>query len=152
MKMYQALSGAAAQKAVLRALARDRLSKALQDELELILSAVKKAAGKRNNIVHGHWYLSENHPDELVWAAASEELLGYSEFWSGYNRHPEQEKKIRFALDFRGKPAARLLYNKKDFEEVLAEITLVGSKLANFNIAVEKLHRFAGKQASVGGK
>jgi len=62
MKMYQALTSSAAQFGVLRAVARDRLDKDMQDKLEELLADYKKVAKQRNKIVHGHWDTSEQHP------------------------------------------------------------------------------------------
>ena len=51
VKMYKALSGSAAQRAVLRAVARDRLPQHQLDELEAILRTTKSVGTKRNNVV-----------------------------------------------------------------------------------------------------
>ncbi len=152
MKMYQALSGAGAQKAVLRALARDRLSQEMQDELEALLSDYKKVAGKRNKIVHGHWDTSENHPDELVWTDAADAALNYSEFWAGWAAAPDKNKRFEFARNFKGREIKRLLYSTKDFDEVIREIIVIGTKLSNFSRAVENLNSAPRKETSVRGK
>jgi hypothetical protein len=150
IKMYQALSSSAAQKAVLRAVARDRLSQEMQDRLESLLAEIRALARRRNDIVHGHWDTSPDHLKELVWTDAADAALSYSEFWSGYNAATDFQKQIDFARDFKGREPKRLLYSKDDFEDVLAKMTVLGSKLAMFSLDIQKLNGPPRDQASVG--
>ena len=96
MIMYQALSGSASRTAVLKAVAKYR-SPTIATELENVLTPVRRAAGKRNDIIHGHWFYSDDHPDDLVWLASKDDLVSYSEFWAGYNADPDHQKQIDFA-------------------------------------------------------
>jgi len=139
MKMYQALSGSAAQQAVLRAVARDRLSRAMQDELEEILQAFKNAARKRNKVVHGIWHFSEALPDALVWCDSADSLLSHSEFWTGWNSHKTEADQVAWALSAKAsRPPHYLTYDQRDFEEILMEMQDVLHLLVQFVIKCQK--------------
>jgi hypothetical protein len=76
--------------------------------------------------------------------------LSYSEFWTGYNAAPDFAGQMNFARSFRGGQHNRLLYGEADFEAVLSEMTIIATRLSNFSIEVEKLHRPARAQEDVG--
>ena len=149
MKMYQALTSSASQRAVLRAVARDRLNQEMMDRLEALLSEHKVAARKRNKVVHGHWYVSDDHPNELVWTDAADELLGYSEFSSGWSASADMTAKMAFAQRFSREPK-RLLYNEQEFEEILSEFIDVANALTLFNMEIAKLNELSGDEAGLG--
>jgi hypothetical protein len=150
MKMYQALSGAAAQKAVLRAVARDRLSAGMLAELEDILADYKKAASQRNNVIHGQWEISAQHPDELVWYDSGESLLNHSEFWAGYNSQSDEKELMEWIGTYDGKPIKYLLYNERDFDEVIEKIRRVFFRLLDFVIECQKLNKATSDKPSLG--
>lgn len=146
MVMYQALSGGASRTSVLRAVARYR-SAVIAAELETVLAAVRTTGGKRNDIIHGHWFYSDDHPDDLVWLASKHDLISYSEFWAGYNANPEHQKQIEFAKGFQAKRRDYRLYKEADFKSVLSEILLLGGRIVGFNVECEKLNRATDKEA-----
>lgn len=150
MTMYQALSSSAAQLAVLRALARELLDKPMQDRLEGLLKKVKTARGKRNDVVHGHWHLSPEHPDELVWIDSKDDLLGYSEFWAGYTGAESKEKRTEFLMSYEGRKQKYLLYNKQELTDILTEIIRVGASVSTFNVDLENLNEASRDQTGVG--
>lgn len=150
MKMYQALTSSASQFSVLRAVARDRLDTEMQQRLDDLLADYKKVARKRNKIVHGHWDTSPQHPNELVWTDAADEALSYSEFWAGYNGASDFAGQMNFARSFKGGQHNRLLYGEADFEAVLSEMTVIATRLSDFSIEVEKLHRPVRAKAEIG--
>jgi hypothetical protein len=154
MKMYQALTGSAAQLAVLRAVARDRLDRAWQDKLETILAAYKKAAKKRNNVVHGHWYVSDRHPQELVWGDPANEMIGHSEFWAGYTAHAaDPGKQMEWLKTYKRERPPHLLYNKQDFQDILEEMMEVAEELRSFALLLQNhLSDPLGNETSLSGK
>jgi hypothetical protein len=149
MKMYQALSGAAAQKAVLRAVAKDRLPADMLLELEAILDEFKKVAKLRNAVIHGQWEISDDHPDELVWYDSGAFLLSHSEFWAGYRAHDDKTERMQWMGTFTGRPTKYLLYSEGDFEEILERIRTLFFRLMDFVLATEKIHQPESDKASL---
>lgn len=129
LMMYQALSSTAAQKAVLRAAAADRLTPEMQQKLEAALKDFQSAARRRNAIVHGLWRLSDDHPDALVWCDVGDHLFDHGDFWAGYRAHAERGEEFEFARNFKGTKKRMLLYKKQDFLDVLEAIVDVGNRL-----------------------
>lgn len=148
-KMYQALSGSATRKAVLRAVARDRLDKPMLEELEGILDDFKKVGGRRNDVIHGQWELSEDHPDELVWYDGNEYMISNSEFWAGYHARPDQQEMLDWARGFKGTPIKYFLYGKQDFEELIERIRQLLFRIQNFTLSLHKIHKPRGDESSL---
>ncbi len=151
MKMYKALSGAAAQRAVLRAVARDRLPASLIDELEALLRTAKSVGSKRNDVVHGLWETSEQMPDALVWCDSADHLLTHSEFWAGWLSRDEGDRLEWAATKFKGEGPRYLVYERQDFENILAEINLLLSRLMTFMHECMKLREAPGDKSSLTG-
>lgn len=149
MKMYQALSSSAAQKAVLRAVANDQLSAAMVAELETILLEYKKVGRKRNDIVHGHWGFSDEHPNDLVWTDSKEDLLAHSEFWAGWRSFEEEQERFDFASAWTRK-RQHVLYGALEFESILDGMRNVFGKLAVFTMACDKFQQAKRDQAGLG--
>jgi hypothetical protein len=140
MKMYQALSGAASQKAVLRAVARDRLTAHGMDQLEQVLSEYKKVARQRNDVVHGVWEVSDTHPDALVWCDSADYLMSHGEFWAGYRSHSDEHKRIEYLRDYKGEWPTRLLYVESDFLDILDRMTDAARSIQSFTLAIHEPH------------
>jgi len=145
MKMYRALSGAASQKAVLRAVARDRLNSEALQRLEVILSEFKKVAGLRNNVIHGAWEISDDHPDALVWQDSAEYLDSHGEFWAGYYSHADERERMAWLQAYDGFPQ-RFLYFERDFQDILDRMTELARMLQGFTLA---LHEQTGDESSM---
>lgn len=151
MKMYQALSSSAAQLSVLRAVARDTLSNDDQLQMEAILASYKKTARKRNNVVHGHWHVSEQHPKDLVWCDSADDLLFYSEFWSVYSSLEASEVVPYFRDHYKEKRPNYLIYKQSDFEDILAEMARVFADLSAFVLKMRDLKELDRDKSSLGG-
>lgn len=152
MKMYQALASSAAQLAVLRAVARDHLDAELQGEMEAILKVFKSLARRRANIVHGHWYVSPEHPDDLVWCDSGASLVAHSHFWSGYRDLPEEERYRYMEAYSRENDLPYYLYAATDFRDLLAEMTSLLNRLMRFIMALDLLDYKAGDQPRLSGE
>lgn len=132
MKMYKALSSSASQMAVLRAVARDRLSPDQVDKLEDLLRLIKATARKRNDIVHGIWETADDLPDALVWCDSADSLLTHSEFWAGWLSRGEPERLQWAAKEYAGSGPKYLVYKQEDFEQILEDMNLVLARLMTF--------------------
>lgn len=139
MKMYRALSGSASRNAVLRAIAKDRLPENLMNEFEELMRATKKTAMKRNNVVHGMWELSDDLPNALVWHDSSDGLLNHGEFWGGWLSR-SLEDRFKWALEERRVEPMHLVYEAKDFDEILDEMNLLMARLMTFTRECMKLN------------
>jgi hypothetical protein len=151
MRMYKALSGSASQTAVLRAVARDRLPQPMMDELEDLLRRTRKAAGKRNDVVHGLWEISDELPDALVWCDSADSLLSHSEFWAGWLSRDLGDRISWATREFKGKGPRYLVYEKQDFQQILDEIQSVLARLMTFLHACMDLNKPASDGESLAG-
>jgi hypothetical protein len=151
MKMYRALSGSASQLAVLRAVARDTLTKEMQDRLEGILTHMRGAAKRRNNVVHGQWSISDSHPNELVWVDSGDSLMDHSEFWTGWLSRPEDERYDWIVREYRGRRLPYLLYEEADFEDILSDFQVLLAKMIAFIGDCQKTHEAASDASGLGG-
>jgi hypothetical protein len=144
MKMYKALSGAAAQRAVLRAVARDRLPTELVDELEALLRLTKRVGSKRNGVVHGIWEVSDQMPEALIWCDSADSLLSASEFWAGWLSRDKSQRLQWASREYNGKGPPYLVYERPDFESILDEINVLQARLMSFTNSCMKLRETHG--------
>jgi hypothetical protein len=131
-RMYEALTSSADRVAVLRAVAHDRLDRQMRDRLEALLGRYAEARWKRNKVIRGHWYVSDQHPDELVWADPADEAVEAGDFWSGFRARDDFRRQLEFARHYKRRRPDYLLFNKAEFEEILDEIRGVGFALTEF--------------------
>jgi hypothetical protein len=136
-RMYEALTSSADRVAVLRAVARDRLNEEMRNKLETLLSRYAEARWKRNNVIRGHWYVSDEHPDELVWADPADEAVDAGDFWTGFKSHYDFRGQLEFARNYKRRRPDYLLFNKQDFETILDELRSVGFALTDFCVDLE---------------
>ena len=145
-RMYEALTSSADRVAVLRAVAQDRLDEKMRARLEELLERYAEARWKRNKVIRGHWYVSEEHPDELVWADPADEAVDAGEFWSGFSASGGFRSQLQFARSYEPRRPDYLLFNRQEFETILDEIRSVGFALTDFCVDVEH-----GKQPAAAG-
>ena len=149
-RMYEALTSSADRVAVLRAVAQDRLDDQMRARLEELLERYADARWKRNKMIRGHWYVSDDHPDELVWADPADEAVDAGEFWSGFASSGDFRGQLQFARSYERRRPDYLLFNKQEFEAILDEIRGVGFALTDFSfdIAHHKEGAVAGSDAA----
>jgi len=145
-RMYEALTSSADRVAVLRAVAQDRLDERMRKRLEELLGRYAEARWKRNKVIRGHWYVSDDHPDELVWADPADEAVDAGEFWSGFSAKGDFRSQLQFARTYERRRPDYLLFNKQEFEAILDEIRGVGFALTDFCVDID--HR---KQEAMAG-
>src|SRR5437868_12310153 len=136
-RMYEALTSSADRVAVLRAVAQDRLDEKMRARLEELLERYAEARWKRNKVIRGHWYVSEEHPDELVWADPADEAVDAGDFWTGFRSSDDFRRQLEFARTYKPRRPDYLLFNKADFEAILDEIRGVGFALTDFCVDLE---------------
>jgi hypothetical protein len=136
-RMYEALTSSADRVAVLRAVAQDRLDEDKRKKLEALLSRYAEARWKRNKVIRGHWYVSDEHPDELVWADPADEAVDAGDFWTGFKSSDDFRRQLEFARSYKRRRPDYLLFNKADFETILDEIRGVGFALTDFCVDLE---------------
>ena len=134
MTMFQALSGTADKVAVLRALGNEYLSKDQQSRLNELIDRFSSCKSARDRIIRGHWYVSDDHPDALVWADPSDELVGASEFWSGFQSSGGFQQQVKFARDYARPRPNYLLFERGDFDETIEDLRTLGFALTDFLI------------------
>jgi hypothetical protein len=145
-RMYEALTSSADRVAVLRAVAQDRLDERMRARLEEMLGRYAEARWKRNKVIRGHWYVSDDHPDDLVWADPADEAVDAGEFWSGFSAKGDFRSQLQFARAYERRRPDYLLFNKQEFEAILDEIRGVGFALTDFCVDID--HR---KQEAMAG-
>jgi hypothetical protein len=152
-RMYEALTSSADRVAVLRAVARDRLGEEMRDKLEGLLTRYAEARWKRNKVIRGHWYVSDEHPDELVWADPADETVDAGEFWSGFKAKDDFRAQLQFARSYKRRRPDYLLFNKQEFEAILDEIRSVGYALTEFCVDLQARDQTAEEKvnAAAGG-
>ena len=138
MTVFRAICGTPNKVAVVRALARERLGKDLQTKLEELLGRYDSAKRSRNRIIQGHWYVSDDHSDGLVWADPVEEEAGASEFWSGFEASGGFHEQVKFARDYSRPRPNYLLFDKTDFEEIFQEFRALAFALTDFIIELKE--------------
>jgi hypothetical protein len=132
LRMYEALTSSADRVAVLRAVAQDRVEEAARDKLEALLKRYAEARWKRNKVIRGHWYVSDEHPDELVWADPADEAVDAGDFWTGFKSTGDFRSQLEFARNYKRRRPDYLLFDKAEFEQILDEIRSVGFALTDF--------------------
>jgi hypothetical protein len=137
LRMYEALTSSADRVAVLRAVARDRLDEEMRNKLEGLLVRYAEARWKRNNVIRGHWYVSDEHPDELVWADPADEAVDAGDFWTGFKSRFDFRGQLEFARSYKRRRPDYLLFNKQDLEAILDELRSVGFALTDFCVDLE---------------
>ena len=150
-RMYEALTSSADRVAVLRAVARDRLDDEMREKLEALLTRYGDARWKRNKVIRGHWYVSDDHPDELVWADPADESVNAGEFWSGFKATDDFRQQLQFARSYKRRRPDYLLFNKAEFEEILDEIRGVGFALTEYCVDLQDRERSTSEKAKVEG-
>lgn len=129
IKMYEALSGSASKLAVLRAVARDRLSRDQLDQLEEVLRSVKSVGRKRSKVVHGLWEISDQLPRALVWCDSADAALSNSEFWAGWLSR-DLDERFQWAANLHAGHGPRyFVYEERDFQEIVDEIQSLLARL-----------------------
>jgi len=136
-RMYEALTSSADRVAVLRAVAQDRLDAQMRARLEELLERYAEARWKRNKVIRGHWYVSDDYPDDLVWADPADEAVDAGEFWSGFAAHGDFRSKLKFARSYERRRPEYLLFSRQEFEGLLDEIRDVGFALTDFCADIE---------------
>ena len=131
-RMYEALTSSADRVAVLRAVARDRLGDEMREKLEALLTRYAEARWKRNKVIRGRWYVSDDHPDELIWADPADESVDAGEFWSGFMATDDFREQLQFARGYKRRRPDYLLFNKQEFEAILDEIRGIGFALTEY--------------------
>jgi hypothetical protein len=139
-RMYEALTSSADRVAVLRAVAQDRLDEEKRKRLEDLLSRYAEARWKRNKVIRGYWYVSDEHPDELVWADPADEAVDAGDFWTGFKSRDDFRRKLEYARTYQRRRPDYLLFNKADFETIIDEIRSVGFALTDFCVDLEGDH------------
>lgn len=137
LRMYEALTSSADRVAVLRAVARDRLDDEMLKKLEVLLARYAEARWKRNKVIRGHWYVSDEHPDELVWADPADEAVDAGDFWTGFKSRYDFRGQLEFARNYKRRRPDYLLFDKGEFEAILDEIRGVGFALTDFWVDLE---------------
>ena len=150
-RMYEALTSSADRVAVLRAVARDRLDDEMREKLEALLTRYGDARWKRNKVIRGHWYVSDDHPDELDWADPADESVNAGEFWSGFKATDDFRQQLQFARSYKRRRPDYLLFNKAEFEEILDEIRGVGFALTEYCVDLQDRERSTSEKAKVEG-
>jgi hypothetical protein len=148
LRMYEALTSSADRVAVLRAVAQDRLDEKMRARLDELLERYAEARWKRNKVIRGHWYVSDDYPDELVWADPADEAVDAGEFWSGFSASGDFRDQLQFARSYERRRPDYLLFNKQEFEAILDEIRGVGFALTDFCVDVEHRTEEAGADAA----
>jgi hypothetical protein len=88
-------------------------------------------------VIRGHWYVSDEHPDELVWADPADEAVDAGDFWTGFRSSDDFRRQLEFARTYKPRRPDYLLFNKADFEAILDEIRGVGFALTDFCVDLE---------------
>lgn len=140
MTMYRALSGTADKIAVLRALGNEYLSQDQQGRLAELIDRFASCKLGRDRIIQGHWYVSDDHPEALVWADPSDELIGASAFWSGFRASGDFQQQVKFARDYSHPRPNYLLFERADFDEILEHLRTLGFALTDFLIELSQPH------------
>ena len=138
MTVFRAMSGTPNKIAVVRALAGERLNKDMQTKLEELLGRYASAKGSRDRIIQGHWYVSDDHPEGLVWANPVEEEAGASEFWSGFFASGDFHEQVKFARDYSRPRPSYILFDRGDFEEIFQEFRALGFALTDFTLELKE--------------
>jgi len=136
MSLLQALPASNDQLALARTLARERLDEAHCGRFEDLLRRYEDAEWKRNKVVRGHWYVSDDHADALVWADPAEELSKATDFWTGFQAASAFGDQVKFARDYARPRPEYLLFDKSDFETILEEIRGLGFALTDFALEI----------------
>jgi hypothetical protein len=136
-RIYEALTSSADRIAVLRAVAHDRLDEKMRGRLEDLLARFAEARWKRNKVIRGHWYVSDDHPEDLVWADPADEAVDAGAFWSGFAASGDFRSQLQFARSYERRRPEYLLFNKQELEEILDEIRSVGFALTDFALDIE---------------
>jgi hypothetical protein len=151
-RMYEALTSSADRVAVLRAVARDRLDDEMREKLEALLTRYGDARWKRNKVIRGHWYVSDDHPDELVWADPADESVDAGEFWSGFKASGDFREQLEYARSYKRRRPDYLLFDKQEFEAILDEIRGVGFALTEYCVDLRDRERSTTEKAKVEGE
>ncbi len=132
MTMLQAQPSTADRMAMLRTLARERLNKDMQKRLDELLIRYSDAEWKREKVIRGHWYLSDDHPDALVWADPADKYLSEGEFWAGFKASGGFGEQVKFAREYARPRPEYWLFDKAEFESILLEFRELGLDLTDF--------------------
>jgi len=132
MIMFRAVSATSDKIAILRALAAECMPKELQVRLDELISWYGSAKWARDRIIRGHWYVSDEHPDALIWANPADEFAGAAAFWSGFRSSGDFGQQLKFARDYAPPRPDYLIFEKSDFEEVLQDFRNLGFALTDF--------------------
>jgi hypothetical protein len=148
IRMFQALPASSDRIAMVRALALDALSKEALHRLDELMVRYREAEWKRDKVVRGHWYVSDDHPDALVWADPADEITEASAFWSGYRSSKGFEDQLRFARDYERQRPDYFLFDKAEFESILEEFRALGFALTDFNLDIAEARTQAAEAES----
>jgi hypothetical protein len=132
MRMFQVMPSSSDRIAMLRALALDALDTGMQEKLDELVVRYREAEWTRDKVIRGHWYVSDDHPDELVWADPADELTGVAHFWSGYSSAEGFKDQLKFTRDYSRPRPDYLLFNKQELEEILENFRQLGFALTDF--------------------
>ena len=136
-RMYEALTSSADRVALLRAIAQDRLDEEMRGRLESLLVRYADVRWKRNKVVRGYWYVSDEHPDDLVWADPADEAVDAGAFWSGFRASNDFRTKLEYASSYRRKRPDYLLFNKEELDAIIDDIRSIGYALADFCVDLQ---------------
>ena len=138
MAAFRAISGTPSKVAVVRALASEQLSDKMRTKLEELLKRYTTAKWARDRIVQGHWYVSDDHLDGLVWADPADEEAGASEFWSGFVASGDFHDQVKYARDYSRPRPNYLLFERSDFEEIFQEFRALAFALTDLIIEMKE--------------
>ena len=142
------LLGAEPHAGMVRALALDALSKEALHRLDELIVRYREAEWKRDKVVRGHWYVSDDHPHALVWADPADEITEASAFWSGYRSSKGFEDQLRFARDYERQRPDYFLFDKAEFESILEEFRALGFAPTDFNLDIAEARTQAAEAES----
>lgn len=138
MTVFRAMSGTSSKLAIIHALAKERLNNDMQTRLDELLGRYASAKSSRDQIVRGHWYVSDDHPDAIVWADPSDEETGASEFWAGFMASGDFHEQVKFARDYSRPRPNYVLFDRNDFQEIFEKFRAVAFALTDFIIEMKE--------------
>ena len=151
-RMYEALTSSADRIAVLRAIAQDRLDDDMRGRLESLLVRYADVRWKRNKVIRGCWYVSDEHPDELVWADPADQAVDAGAFWSGFKASNDFRSQLQFARSYERQRPDYLLFNKEEFDAIIDDIRSVGYALTDFCVDLQDREPARRAEAKVKGE
>ena len=135
--MYLALSSATAKYAALQGAAEMQLNRTDTTTFEMILKKVRRKQRLRNEVVHGLWAITPDHPDALILSNSNEQLAELAQLQPGA---PEQFLQ-RPGRKARTKATSFWIWKERDFTKLVTDIGGVNSDVFKFTLDLQKRFR-----------